>query len=123
MPVAVDSPAVRTVTSASRRLLPTTVEDSRYTLVTGTPASTASCALIAVSWDAKAVAVRLNSRVSRMSRPYLHLYPASHRQWACRLDSAGLCVWTGHTSWLSPAQYELTGQAAQVCVLTVRLPA
>lgn len=99
------------------------MEDSRYTLETGTPASAASCALIDDSWDANAVAVRLNKRVSRTSRPYLHLYPASHRQWACRLDSAGLCVWAGHANWLSPTQYELAGQAAQVCVVIVRLPA
>jgi hypothetical protein len=106
----------------SNRRLPTIVEACSETLETGTPASAASLARINASCDANTVAVMFRRRVSRTSRPYLHLYPASHRQWACRLESAGLCVWAGQASWLSPAQYELTGQAAQVCVLTVRLP-
>jgi hypothetical protein len=52
----------------------------------------ASTDLIAPSWLLKASLFMLNVTSSPTSRLCVHLYPASHLQWARLLDWGSLCV-------------------------------
>ena len=59
---------------------------TRVTLETDTPAADAIWARMEDSCVVKAEGERLKRRTSCTSRPYLHLYPATHLQCTSRLD-------------------------------------
>jgi hypothetical protein len=66
--------------------------DCNCTEATGTSAVVASTDLIPSCWLLKASKAMLNVTSSPTSRLCVHLYPASHLQWARLLDWGSLCV-------------------------------
>jgi hypothetical protein len=66
--------------------------DCSCTEETGTSAVVASTDLIAPSWLLNASKPKLNVTSSPTSRLCVHLYPASHLQWARLLDWGSLLV-------------------------------
>ena len=78
-------PATYAVTSSMRRVGARALW-TRVTLETDTPAADAIWARMEDSCVVKAEGERLKRRTSCTSRPYLHLYPATHLQCTSRLD-------------------------------------
>ena len=76
--------------------------DCSCTEETRTSAVVASTDLMAPSWLGKTSTSMLNRTCSLTSRLCVHLYPASHLQWARLLDWGALYEWGGQAMDVAP---------------------